>query len=143
MPSDDAAQLWKLNQRLLTVVMNSCVETFDELGLETKEFFVLDEVDTCKYPAVLATKLMLPKASVTMYLRSLVSKGFVQREIDEEDLRRHRLAITERGRRARAQALDALAGGFSAIMERLDPHDRDELRRILLTLLEPADAATT
>ncbi|MFI5715509.1 MarR family winged helix-turn-helix transcriptional regulator [Nocardia sp. NPDC051750] len=139
MPADDAAQLWKLNQRLLTVVMNSCVDTFDELGLETKEFFVLDEVDSCRYPAVLAAKLMLPKASVTMYLRSLVGKGFVQREIDEEDLRRHRLATTERGRQVLDRALDALGAGFSAIMEPLDQRDRDELRRILVTLLEPAE----
>ncbi|MEU1985749.1 MarR family transcriptional regulator [Nocardia sp. NPDC019395] len=142
MPSDDAAQLWKLNQRLLTVVMNSCAGTFDELGLETKEFFVLDEVDTCKYPAALATKLMLPKASVTMYLRSLVGKGFVQREIDEEDLRRHRLATTERGRQVLTRALDALAAGFSDIMAPLDQHDRNELRRILLTLLEPVRPTT-
>ncbi|MEV0778392.1 MarR family winged helix-turn-helix transcriptional regulator [Streptomyces sp. NPDC050433] len=129
--------MWKLNQRLLTVVMNSCVGTFDELGLETKEFFVLDEVDTCRYPAVLATKLMIPRASVTIYLRSLVSKGLVRREIDEEDLRRHRLATTQHGRHVLGQALDALAAGFSDIMGRLDQHDRDELRRILLTLLEP------
>ncbi|MBK1787539.1 MarR family winged helix-turn-helix transcriptional regulator [Prauserella cavernicola] len=138
MSSDDAAQLWKLNQRLLTVVMNSCADTFDELGLETKEFFVLDEVDTCQYPAALAAKLMIPKASVTMYLRSLVAKGLVRREIDDQDLRRHRLATTDRGREVRQRALDALAAEFAIIMGRLDQRDRDELRRLLHALLDPS-----
>jgi DNA-binding MarR family transcriptional regulator len=137
MPSEDTAQLWKLNQRLLTKVMNSCAAELDALHLETKEFFVLDEVDTCKYPAELAAKLMLPKASITMYVRNLVSRGFVRREIDESDLRRHRLVTTTRGREVLDQALDALAGQFSVMMSRLEERDRSELRRILLALLEP------
>ena len=134
--SDDGAHLWKLNQRLLTTVMNAASAQFDALDLETKEFFVLDEVDTCRYPAELATKLMLPKASITAYLRSLVDKGLVRREIDEHDLRRHRLATTTLGRDVLAKALDALAHEFAAMMARLDGHDRAELRRILVVLLD-------
>lgn len=133
---DDGALLWKLNQRLLTRVMNSAAPQFEAFGIETKEFFVLDEVDACRYPAELAAKLMLPKASITMYLRSLVEKGLVQREIDESDLRRHRLATTEKGRAVLAQALDALATEFSAMMGQIDERDRVELRRILLDLLK-------
>lgn len=44
--SVDAAQLWSLNHRLLTVVLEECVADLAELGLETKEFFVLAEVAT-------------------------------------------------------------------------------------------------
>ncbi|MFC7584574.1 MarR family winged helix-turn-helix transcriptional regulator [Nonomuraea antimicrobica] len=94
-----AARIWGLNHRLLTAVMNSCSEQLDELGLDTKEFFVLGEVDECRYPAELAARLMMPKASVTVYLRNLVAKGFVQREIDEGDLRRHRLVVTPDGKK--------------------------------------------
>jgi DNA-binding MarR family transcriptional regulator len=133
---DDGAELWKLNHRLLTQVMNAAAPQLDALGLETKEFFVLDEVDACKYPAALAQKLMLPKASVTMYLRSLVDSGLVRRDIDDTDLRRHRLTTTEEGRRVLAEALDALASQFSSMIARLDERDRSELRRILLRLLE-------
>lgn len=133
---DDAAQLWKLNHRLLTVVMNSCTDQLEALGLETKEFFVLDEIDTCRYPAELAAKLMLPKASVSMYLRSLVDKGLVQREIDPGDLRRHRLATTAQGRKVLTQALDALASAFSVMLDRLERDDKAALRRILLRLLD-------
>ena len=134
--SDDGAQLWKLNQRLLTKVMNAATAQFDALDLETKEFFVLDEVDTCRYPAELATKLMLPKASITAYLRSLVAKGLVRREIDEHDLRRHRLATTALGRDVLATALDSLANEFTGMLARLGRHDRSELRRILEVLLD-------
>lgn len=137
MPADDdGAQLWKLNQRLLTRVLNSAAPQFETLGVETKEFFVLDEVDTSRYPAELATRLMLPRASVTMYLRSLEGKGLVQREIDQADLRRHRLATTPRGRAVLDQALTALATEFSTMLGRIDDRDRVELRRILLRLLD-------
>lgn len=138
MPSstaDDGAQLWKLNQRVLTRVLNAAAPQFEEVGIETKEFFVLDEVDESRYPAELAAKLMLPRASVTMYLRNLVAKGLVRREIDQDDLRRHRLTTTEKGREVRARALDALAVEFAAMMGRLDARDQVEFRRMLDELL--------
>ncbi|MGV8874898.1 MAG: MarR family winged helix-turn-helix transcriptional regulator [Rhodococcus sp. (in: high G+C Gram-positive bacteria)] len=136
MPTDDGALLWKLNQRLLTSVLNAAEPQFEQHGIETKEFFVLDEIDESPYPAELAAKLMLPKASVTMYLRNLVEKGLVQREIDQDDLRRHRLRTTTKGRAVRAQALDALAAEFAVMMGKIDEADRVELRRILLALLK-------
>ncbi|RCK70708.1 MarR family transcriptional regulator [Desertihabitans brevis] len=139
--SQDAAQLWKLNQRLLTRVMNAAEPQLAALGIGTKEFFVLDEVDACRYPAELAAKLLLPKASVTTYLRTLVAAGLVRREIDEDDLRRHRLTTTERGAQVRARALDALAAEFAAMTEQLDERERSELRRILDKLLSQPSAA--
>lgn len=136
MTAADGALLWKLNQRLLTRVLNAAAPQFEQYGLESKEFFVLDEVDESPYPAELAAKLMLPKASITMYLRSLVEKGLVQRDIDKDDLRRHRLSTTPKGRAVLAQALDALAAEFAAMMGRIDEGDQVELRRILLALLK-------
>lgn len=136
MSSEDGAQLWKLNQRLLTRVMNAAAPQLEELGLEIKEFFVLDEVDACRYPAALAEKLMLPKASITIYLRNLVDAGLVRREIDETDLRRHRLTTTDKGKQVRTDALDALAQEFASMMSRLDKADQAELRRILSTLVD-------
>lgn len=136
--SADAAQLWTLNHRLLTVVMDACSAELAALGLETKEFFVLAEVPASPYPAELAATLMIPKASVTVYVRSLVAKGFMRREIDDADLRRHRLVLTAEGEAARDRALAALATEFDRRLARIEPRDRTELRRILLALLEPA-----
>ncbi|MFG2170309.1 MarR family winged helix-turn-helix transcriptional regulator [Streptomyces niveus] len=132
----DGAQLWTLNQRLLSVVMDACSAELGELGLETKEFFVLAEVAASPYPAELAAALMLPKASVTVYVRNLVAKGFMRREIDDEDLRRHRLILTDAGEAARDRALSALAEEFDRRLARITPQDRTELRRILLEMLK-------
>ncbi|MCL3818333.1 MarR family winged helix-turn-helix transcriptional regulator [Aeromicrobium wangtongii] len=135
--SVDAAQMWTLNQRLLSVVLAACSAELAELGLDTKEFFVLAEVADSPYPAELAETLMIPKASVTVYVRNLVGKGFMRREIDEQDLRRHRLVLTAEGEAARDRALAALAAEFDRRLARIEPRDRLELRRILLALLDP------
>lgn len=134
--ANDGAQLWTLNQRLLSVVLDACSAELAELGLETKEFFVLAEVDASPYPAELAAALMIPKASVTVYVRNLVAKGFTRREIDDEDLRRHRLILTPEGKRARDRALSALAAEFDRRLARISPRDRGELQRILLEMLK-------
>lgn len=134
--SDDAAQLWTLNHRLLTVVLDASSTEMAELGLETKEFFVLAEVADSPYPADLAAKLVIPKTSVTVYVRNLVAKGFLRREIDDADLRRHRLVLTPEGETARDRSLAALAGEFERRLANITPSDRVELRRILQAMLE-------
>ncbi|GAA3092821.1 DNA-binding MarR family transcriptional regulator [Kribbella aluminosa] len=133
----DAAQLWTLNHGLLTVVLDACSAELAELGLEAKEFFVLAEVAASPYPAELAAKLVIPKASVTAYVRNLVAKEFMRREIDDADLRRHRLLLTDAGEAARDGAFAALAKAFDRRLAQVTPHDRAELQRILLALLDP------
>lgn len=59
----------------LGAVMDACTGELAELGLETKEFFVLAEVEALPYPAEIATALLLPRASVTVYVRNLVARG--------------------------------------------------------------------
>ena len=133
----DGAQLWTLNQRLLSVVMDACTQDLAEFGLETKEFFVLAEVEASPYPAQIAAALLLPKASVTVYVRNLVAKGFIRREIDDADLRRHRLVLTTEGTKARDRALAALAAEYDRRLARITPQDRTELQRILQEMLAP------
>ncbi|WP_326795859.1 MarR family transcriptional regulator [Streptomyces sp. NBC_01808] len=131
----DGAELWTLNQRLLSVVMDACTDELADLGLETKEFFVLAEVAASPYPAEIAAALLLPKASVTVYVRNLVAKGFIRREIDDADLRRHRLVLTPEGAEARDRALAALAAEYDRRLARITPQDRSELQRILQEML--------
>jgi len=87
--------------------------------------------------AEIASALLLPKASVTVYVRNLVAKGLVRREIDEADLRRHRLVLTAEGTRARDRALAALAAEYDRRLARVTPEDRVELQRILEAMLAP------
>jgi DNA-binding MarR family transcriptional regulator len=86
----DAAKVWSLNYRLLMTVITSVSEQIAALGLEIKELFVLAEIDEHPYPADLATTLCMPKPTVTVHLKTLEAAGFVKREIDAKDLRRHR-----------------------------------------------------
>jgi DNA-binding MarR family transcriptional regulator len=133
----DAVLLWTLNHRLITVVLHACTDRFDELGLETKEFFVLNEVGASRYPAELADRLVIPRASVTAYVRSLVAKGFMRREIDESDLRRHRLALTQEGQTALLEARRVVGDEFERRLARLDDSDQDHLIRSLTAMLNP------
>ncbi len=134
--SVDGARLWKLNQRLLGVVMDACTAELTALGLETKEFFVLAEVENSPYPAQIASALLLPRASVTVYVRNLVAKGLVEREIDEADLRRHRLVLSNAGVTARDRALATLAAEYDRRLARITEQDRVDLQRILGQMLD-------
>jgi len=135
MRDSSAARIWSLNHQVLTRVMNDCAPEIEALGLEAKEFFVLGEIDDCPYPAELAVRLVLPKPSVTVYLKNLEAKGFVRREIDPTDLRRHRLAVTPQGLKTLDQALEILSAKFDEWLVRLDPNEQTELQRLLAKLL--------
>src|SRR5580698_1169119 len=89
----DAAKMWSLNYRLLTSVITSVAPGIAKLGLETKELFVLAEIDEHPHPAELSAVLCMPKPSVTVNVKRLEAAGFVRREIDASDLRRHRLLL--------------------------------------------------
>src|SRR5579871_6847450 len=103
----DAAQLWSLNYRLLSTIITGVTPQLEAMGLETKELFVLGAIDEHPHPAALAEVLCMPKPTVTVYLKRLESVGYVRREIDPGDLRRHRLSVTPTGRKllVRGQAL--------------------------------------
>ena len=108
MPKIDAGKIWSLNYQLLMAVITSVAPGIAELGLETKELFVLAEVDAHPHPAKLAEVLSMPKPTVTIYVKRLEAAGFLRREIDGADLRRHRLILTAEGRKTVARGLALL-----------------------------------
>src|SRR5580698_9754423 len=114
MAKNDPAKIWSLNYRLLMAVITSVAEEVTALGLETKELFVLAEVDEHPYPAELAATLCMPKPTVTVNLKRLEAAGLLRREIDPADLRRHRLALTPGGRKAMSRGLALLSDAFGA-----------------------------
>src|SRR6195952_2299900 len=105
MPQVDASKIWSLNYRLLLSVVASVEADITALGLDSKELFLLAEIDDHPFPAELAATLSMPKATVTLYLKRLEAAGFVRREIDPADLRRHRLLLTPTGRQATRDGL--------------------------------------
>jgi len=127
----DAAKIWSLNYRVLLSVISCAEADICALGLESKELFLLAEVDDHPYPAELATTLSMPKATVTLYLKRLEAAGFVRREIDPDDLRRHRLLLTPAGRQVAADGLALLSAEFDKRLERLTGVQQKELKSLL------------
>lgn len=127
----DPAKIWSLNYRLMMSVITSVTPDIAALGLEAKELFVLTEVDEHPYPAELATTLSMPKPTVTVYVKRLEAAGFLRREIDAMDLRRHRLQITPAGRKAMHQGVALLSEAYGARLGRLSAAQQAELRTLL------------
>jgi DNA-binding MarR family transcriptional regulator len=135
MSAVDAAKIWSLNYRVLLSVISCAEADICALGLESKELFLLAEIDEHPYPAELAATLSMPKATVTLYLKRLEAAGFVRREIDPSDLRRHRLLLTPAGRQASRKGLTLLSGEFDKRLGRLTVAQRNDLKGLLEKIL--------
>ena len=127
----DVVLLWSLNYRLIASVITSVSPQITALGIETKELFVLAEIDEHPHPAELAAQLCMPKPSVTVYLKHLEAAGLIRREIDPDDLRRHRLLITPAGRKIMARGLALLSDAFGTRLERLSTGEQAQLKVLL------------
>src|ERR1700686_2931746 len=127
----DPAKVWSLNYRLLMSVIAAVAPKIGALGLETKELFLLGEVEAHPYPAELAAVLCMPKPTVTVYVKRLEAAGFLRREIDAADLRRHRLPGTPPGPKAVSRGRAPLSGGVGARLARLSAPERTALQRLL------------
>ena len=127
----DLLQLWSLNYRLFTSVITSVSPEIVALGIETKELFVLAEIDDHPHPAALAAQLCMPKPSVTVYLKHLEAAGFIRREIDPDDLRRHLLLVTAAGRKIMTRGLALLSDAFGTRVERLSSSEQAQLKVLL------------
>ncbi len=119
MAKPDAARLWSLNYRLLMTVITSVADDISGLGLDIKELFVLAAIEEFPHPAELAQSLCMPKPTITVYLKHLEQSGFVRRQIDASDLRRHRLSITPAGRRVMSRGQALLSAAFEGRLSRL------------------------
>jgi len=135
MSTEDAAKIWSLNYRVLLSVVASVENNNTALGLDSKELFLLAEIDEHPYPAELAVTMSMPKPTVTVYLKRLEAAGFVLREIDPTDLRRHRLQLTPAGRQATTDGLALLSDAFGKRLERLNRAQQKELKKLLEKIL--------
>ena len=134
-PRNDVTRAWALNYRLISSVIAEVVPAIQELGLEIKELFLLAELDEHPHPAALAGALLIPKPSVTVYVKRLEAAGFVTREIDSTDLRRHRLTLTADGRKALTRGLALLTKAFGERMSRLTSAQQDQFKTLLEQLV--------
>jgi DNA-binding MarR family transcriptional regulator len=127
----DVARIWSLNYRLLTSVITGVAPAISALGLEPKELLLLAEVDDHPHPAALAEILIMPKPTVTLYVKRLEAAGFLKREIDAADLRRHRLTLTPGGRKTMTRGLALMSEAFGKRLSRLTTSQQTELKALL------------
>jgi DNA-binding MarR family transcriptional regulator len=127
----DITTIWLLNYRLVISVIGDVAPALRELGIEVKELFLLAELDAHPHPAALAKALVIPKPSVTVYVKRLEAAQFVKREIDGADLRRHRLSLTPEGRKIMIRGLALLADEFGQRLSRLTGTQQSELKSLL------------
>ena len=135
MARNHAAKIWSLNYGLMMSVIVNVTPEVETLGLDSKELFLLAQVDDRPYPAELAVALSMAKPTVTVILKRLEAAGFIRREIDAADLRRHRILLTPSGRKAMDGGLAMLEAAFAARLGRLSVAEQSELKKLLEKLL--------
>jgi len=127
----DPWKLWSLQYQLLMQVTAGAAGDVAALGVEVKELFVLAEIDTHPHPAALAHALAMPKPTITVYLKRFEAAGFVRREIDAKDLRKHRLQLTPAGKKVVTKGLAVLSTAFRTRLDQLTTAEQTELSRLL------------
>lgn len=133
----DVARLWSLNFRIVNSTIVGVAGELAGLGLEPKELFVLAEIDGNPHPAALADALCMPKPTITVYLKNLESAGLVKREIDANDLRKHRLTVTPSGRKILTKGLALLSDAFGVRLSKLTTKQQIELQALLEAMSAP------
>jgi DNA-binding MarR family transcriptional regulator len=134
--ASDGARIWGLNFRLSTVVLGEATPAIKALGIEPKELFVLDGVEDLGYPAPIAERLSMSRPTIALHLRHLEDKALITREMDQSDLRRHRLTLTPHGRTIARRARQLLSEAYDARLNRLSATERDQFAALLAALVE-------
>jgi DNA-binding MarR family transcriptional regulator len=131
----DAAKVWSLNYRLVSELIVSVAPQLASSELEPKELFILAAIDEHPHPAALADTLCMPKPTVTVYLKRLEAAHLVRREIDPQDLRRHKLTLTAAGRKVTVRGLALLSAAFGARLSRLNAAEQAQFAALLEKLV--------
>ena len=131
----DSAKMWSFHYRLISSVIGGVAPAIADLGLEVKELFMLAEIDDHPHPAELAGACLMPKPTVTLYVKRLEAAGYLRREIDSADLRRHRLTLTADGRKVMTRGMSMLAMAFGERLDRLNAAEQQALHRLLEKLV--------
>jgi DNA-binding MarR family transcriptional regulator len=115
--------------------------TEDVIGMKLKQLIALEVLvknEGCLQQELGAT-LMVDPNNCVLLLNDLDERGFVERQRDPQDRRRHIVVITAAGQKALAKAeakLEALEG---EVLVNLDPTERDQLRDLLARAMDGQD----
>ena len=129
-------EIWTLHFELVSSVLGEIEDRIRDVGLETKELFMLEKLGEHPNPAALARALLTPKPTITFMVKRMETAGFLRRDTEPEDLRRFRLTLTPAGKKALHAAHAILDEAFGKRLARLGAARRAELVRSLERLLE-------
>jgi DNA-binding MarR family transcriptional regulator len=129
------AKLWQLLQS----VMDDSAPALEGMGLSPKAFFLLTSVEDVPFPAELARLMHLPPPTVSYLVKQLEGKEYLERRAEPGDLRKYRLVLTQRGKRAIRQGREAVGKVISARLVRIESEDLEMFNRIASTLAQGHD----
>jgi DNA-binding MarR family transcriptional regulator len=132
-PWDLMGRLW----HLLHEVNAAATPALAPLGLSQKDFYSLHAIEDNSTPGEIAEATLSAAATVTDTLKRLTSLGYVAREIDIEDLRRHRLVITPAGTKALKVGARAIAKQFEERLGKLTREEQAAFVRLATRLTDP------
>jgi DNA-binding MarR family transcriptional regulator len=115
--------------------------TEDVIGMKLKQLITLELLvknEGCLQQE-LGASLMVDPNNCVLLLNDLDDRGYVERQRDPQDRRRHIVVITAAGLKALAKAeakLEALEG---EVLVNLDPAEREQLRDLLARAMDGQD----
>ena len=115
--------------------------TEDLLGIKLKQLIALEILannEGCLQQELGAT-LMVDPNNCVLLLNELDAQGFVERQRDPKDRRRHIVVITPAGVKALAHAEAKLEELEGEVLSNLDVTERDQLRDLLLRAMDGQD----
>lgn len=115
--------------------------TEDVLGIKLKQLIALEILvrnEGCLQQELGAT-LMVDPNNCVLLLNELDDHGFVERQRDPQDRRRHIVVITSAGVKALAKAEAKLEELEGEVLSNLDTGEREQLRGLLLRAMDGQD----
>jgi DNA-binding MarR family transcriptional regulator len=117
--------------------------TEDVLGIKLKQLIALEILarnEGCLQQE-LGQTLMVDANNCVLLLNDLDDRGYVERQRDPRDRRRHIVVITPAGLKALAQAEEELEALEGEVLVNLDQADREQLRDLLARAMVGQDAS--
>jgi len=115
--------------------------TEDVIGMKLKQLITLELLvanEGCLQQELGAT-LMVDPNNCVLLLNDLDDRGYVERQRDPKDRRRHIVVITAAGQKALAKAQAKLEALEGEVLVNLDPPEREQLRDLLARAMEGQD----
>jgi DNA-binding MarR family transcriptional regulator len=115
--------------------------TEDVIGMKLKQLITLELLvknEGCLQQELGAT-LMVDPNNCVLLLNELDDRGYVERQRDPKDRRRHIVVITAAGKKALADAEDKLEALEGEVLANLDASEREQLRELLARAMEGQD----